>query len=441
MATVANVDTAVGGTALNQPTEHIAREPTEHTTYRFKRICQHYLTNNNTSSIPSVTVKASTTVNTSTAFPNGFYAVFDQGWANLPFTNPNMALNQTDIDKIVMEAAKIRVAGCGYRIVRIAASQQECGTAGATTSITNNFTQVPSVMKFEDIGHDLVESTCLNTQVSGADASAFQNILNLPGIANSVTGGVAPPIVSFPITFIQGLLPGVSFVLPLPSYGGATTTTPTAPQSYNFELLNGGGISLLSSGSHDAYHWTNENPRWFSLMTMYKDSKTTAPLNDMTLVAVPNFGLTNVVTSIMQNLATEVNHNHTHIPSMHLLRIPPLFNDAGPITLNMELWVEYSFEIDVIGGKFIQSRQVTLSEAGFPPLTVAWGQGSAVPTQLIPFPTFTRVMDTYQIGPTQIDPERKKKQHGTTPYTRQDGAKSASGFKLPPIHQMRVDND
>lgn len=361
-----NADTTGGTDSLQNPFKRFKPDSSNHQTKHYKKVTQCYVTNNGTSSAPTVARVTNTTLANAprTAFPNPAYFVYDQGWYNIPFTNPLMSMNTIDVDELQLQAKKYRLKSCGFTIKRVSASQMQVGTNASTTTITNQFTQVPMVMISKDVDHDLCEQTTLAS--STGEPQTWLNVYLAPGAHNLQSGVIS----CFPTTFANGTMPAVKYAL-------ASGAAPVPPTASDFDLMNGGEIEIVSAGGTYEYTWHNKNPRWMSFQTVFDvfDQST----NVVTQQALPQ----NLATVLLQNVATEVNMNQTDAPQMHLIRVPPLFNAAGPVNLNMELWIEYHFSIEVIGGRYLTGRNTTVA----PSATVNQGN-------LLPYPNFYRTLDT-----------------------------------------------
>lgn len=294
-----------------------------------------------------------------------------------------MAVNQAEQDAMQANMARFRIVSCGFRILRISASQVECATAGSTTSITNNFSQVPTLMLFKDVDNDMCEFTTIAAAASALPA-ARTPIIARPGVANQ-GGSLNDPIQSFPSSFAVGLLPQVDFLYVL-------APASPAPSVHDIELLNGGHIEFLNSGAHYAYEWVNpDKTRW--LTNFVQGTAAAGAPSDGTTIR-PSWAV-DVTSNLVQNVATEVTRNLTMIPTMHLLRAPPLFNDAGPITLNFEVWIEYHYSVEVIEGRYLNGRN-----------TISALTTTILPANMVPYPQFSRMLNS-NTDVNEIDPERR----------------------------------
>lgn len=380
--TQVNADTAVGGDAMREQVS-FTPQPSNRRTLTFKRTAQHYITNNNTSSAPTVTfVNNTTPVVTDSAFPNPRYAVYDQGYVNIPYSNPNMTITTTDWDQILISARKMRYVNMGYSIKRISPCQQQVAVQASTTAITNSFTQAPVIMMVFDNDHSLASISTITTENPPAQR---QTIFRQPGIAN----------VGFALSFAGGQLPPIQTLIPI-----NTSYTSIAA---NFDILIGGDFKLMSGGEQHSHMWEAGNGRWFTPTI----NQTANPNSVVNLQAQEI--LTQLVGGLEQNLATEVTFNMLNPPPMHLLRVPPLFNSGGPITLNIELWIEYTCTIELDSGRYLESRNPDSASGG---IFARRRGGSTIGGDVIPFPVFQRDLMNNQLT-GGFDPELGGKLHST----------------------------
>lgn len=360
-----HVDTAIGIDKFPQETLKAEHRNSRRQTYR--RICQHYITNNNTSTAPTVTI----ITNAASGFPvvqfdSLYYAAFDQGFVNVPFTATAMAMDAADWDEIQIGASRFRIVDCGFTIKRITCSQQTIQSTGATTTVNNQFTQAPTLMMVKDTDHVLAGMGTINNPNVTAPSNC-DSINSAPGLANK----------SFPHSFAGGLLPKVTW---LQACGLGTVFD----AEVSFDLLKGGEIHLLSTSDNYHYMWTNpDENRWQSPFLIGNQ----AGLNDET-VRNQNFYYTaaptiSVTSAIQYNLGTDVNRNLISVPCAHFIRVPPLYSQLSALTVSLELWIEYSMTIEWVPGRYLTTRALT------------GGDTSALASNMIPFAEHRRIMLAY----------------------------------------------
>lgn len=382
MAEPTHVDTAIGIDKFKQ--EPIRPEHRTHRRQTYRRTCQHYVTNNNTSTAPTVTIITNgagtqPVIN----FGSIYYAAFDQGFVNIPFMSTSMAMDAADWDAIQMEATRFRIVDCGFEITRITCSQQTITSSGATTTVTNQFTQAPTLMLVEDTDHVLqAMATTINPNTTAPSQCA--TVSTAPGIANK----------SFAHSFSAGVLPKVWW---LQACGLGTVFD----AEISFDILKGGKVNLLSTSDVHKYHWTNpDTERWVSPFNMGNYDT----LNDETVRGTSfysnNPGQGSITAAIQQNLATDVNRNLISIPCSHFIRVPPLYTQLGPVTVTLELWIEYSMTVEWVPGRYLTTRALT------------GGDGSALAGNMLPFAEHRRMMLALSAGnlpPPSAAKDKKRK--------------------------------
>lgn len=383
------VNTAIGTDKFkSEPVKHEARMGRTQT---FKRICQHYVTNNNTSIAPTVTVVTNAASgNPVTNFNSDFYAVFDQGFVNIPFLSTSMAMDASNWDEIQASCSKFRVVGCGFKVFRIQASQQLVGVAGGTSTVTNQFTQAPTLMMVKDWDHVLSDMS--TTQDPTITAPSNCNTVNLvPGIANK----------SFAHSFTNGQLPKIFWLQPCSA--GTSFSAETS-----FDIMKGGQIEWLSTSDHYHYHWENpDKNRWNGPMQL---GNVGSFLNDETVRQLNYYGTSatqpSIVCAIQQNLATDVNRNLESIPCSHFIRVPPLYSQVGAVTVTLEIMIEYTMTIEWVPGNYLTTR------------TVTGGDGSMLAGNILPYTEYRRNMLAFAAGnipPPSLRGDNRKRKSNDTP--------------------------
>lgn len=364
MSIIPSAQTAIGAeiapTKDNEPEFRTPRRET------FRRVCQHYVTNNNASSAPTVTVRANSAgvVETPINFGSNYYADFQQGFYNIPFLNTNLAVDRANWDVIQLDGSRFRIIDCGFEIQSIQCSQQVVTASASTTQVTNQFTQAPKMMLVKDTDHTLASYGTVSdpSVVPIMDCGALHR---QPGTANK----------SFVQSFSAGELPKVHWLIPC----SAGTISLNAETS--FDLLKCGDVKWLTTGHTYKYLWTNPDPmRWFPCLQMNNDQSLDDEQQVLTSYASPT-STTSVVSAIMQNLGTDVNRNLVDIPVTHVIRVPPLVTQIEHVTITIELLIEYRMTIEWIPGRYVTSRDI-----------LGGVNTSVLPTQMIPFPEFRRTL-------------------------------------------------
>lgn len=348
MAVPPVVNTVGAGIDSSVPTVRFESTNPTRKTQRFARTFQHYISNNNESSGPTITNIAAV------ANVNPAAKSVKEGWYHLPYTYSCMALTQAQRDMIIVGAKRMRVIDAGFEIKRIVAMQQETIPASAGTRVTNTFVQAPAAMVFQDTDNDMFEWTYDANEVFGAASTPiWQSSTTLgPKAPNNqgrsvfgigAGGGTAPLLLT---QFIPG------------GFNPSGTTNPD-----DFSLMNGGDITLVQSGEKFGYTWKNPVAQWQS-PNQRRGTATEV------LTGQPQFDwqpLTNAgalsasafpddIVSLYENIATELTQNVWNGPKMHLIRVPPLFNAAGAVNTIFELYVEYHMTVEWEDGRYLYGR-------------------------------------------------------------------------------------
>lgn len=351
------IDSAIGNDKL--PPVHILPETHRVKRQTYRRTSQHYVTNNNTSMAPTVTVKTNSAgVDDVTNFASFYYSVFDQGFVNIPFTSTCMAMDASDWDEVQAAAQQLRIVDCGFRIIRVNCCQQTVNSVGSTTTVTNQFTQAPTMMLVKDHDHVLAQmATVGNT--AGTPANLF-NVIGAPGQANR----------GFAANFSGGLLPSVKWL----QVSGAGSTMDA---EHGFDVMKGGDVVLMSTSDTYSYKWMNPDTRWMMPLL----STNNPNLQDETIRNTAFYAPTfqgSIVAAIQQNLGTNVNRNLLDTPTNHFIRVPPLHSIIGPEIVVLELWIEYSMTVEWISGRYLTTRVLTGTD------------NSMLAGNFIPFPVYRR---------------------------------------------------
>lgn len=320
MATAQNVST-VGGAPQTDQSENIGAKPQHINTTHYRRTFQHYMTNNNASTTPLFE-------------QTGGFDTYAQGWAHVDYTRMESSMTVADRDTLRISAAKYRIKEQGFRIKKCNLIQQTVTTNAVTTNITNSFVQVPTIMIFKDTHHDLFEATYQVDTVMSATSD--------PIWSQTTSKSNTSMTVPFAPSFANGELIYTKISLP--------NNAPTGDQTSNFDILWGGDIELLGTGEQFSYTWHNNKKVWFTP-------------NMIATAAAP--GTSNTFTDTMyliDNTVQMYNEASTNLPDedvtpplMHLLRVPPLRDTLGAISIGVELWIEYFCTIEWIPGRYVQT--------------------------------------------------------------------------------------
>lgn len=305
---------------------------------------QHYITNNNKSSNPTVTFDTDA-------------SIYQQGWAHIPFTKLRAAMTQADLDTIASEARKYRIVSQGFRIVKFNVMQQQASFSTSTTQTNNSFVQAPCALIYVDDGYELFEQTFgehptglkFNTPIWGQNADGSN-----PIGSNSQSATPADFVKIFagfsnPPNGTSGSLITVQFQLP----------SSVQMSINNFDVMNGGKVEMLQTGQEFEYTWHNPVNQWINP-------------NTGVLLTAPSVTINMIkdTTPLNAQYATGIIENVWKSPVMHLIRMPPLQDALGNITISAEIWIEYHIEIEIETGRFLQSRNITVNSLG-PSITQA----------------------------------------------------------------------
>lgn len=369
----------------------------------YRQLCQHYVTNNNSSIAPTVTRYANGAGGVDPLnFASDYNLAFDQGFVNIPFTNTNMAMDRSDWDAIQLQAARLRIAKCGFSIKEILCSQQQANSVGSTTTINNQFTQMPKIQLVIDDDHILSQiGTIFNPGTN--TLSACQSIFVAPGTANK----------GYVQSYSAGALPKVWWIQP------CTAGTTAANADLTFNLLKEAHNKFISTGMEYNYEWTNTEGRWMGPLEL---GNSISNLTDETTVN-NNFyttgGSNSLTAALMENLATDVFLPMNNVPVSHFIRVPPLYSFVGPVTVLLMLMIEYHMEIEWIPGKYLTTRYTVGSDT------------SVLPTNMLPYPLYRRTMLAYsEVNPPAStlrqanEPPRKQPRldpHGRQGFVKRTG--------------------
>lgn len=318
----ANVNT-VGGGVSDAPAPKLEPKPQPFITRTFKRTFQHYVHNNNASTVP---VYDATNLS------------WKQGWAWIPYTDPNISMTPQDLTELYTSAKCYRIKEMGFTIKRISCVQQQAKVGAGTTDVTNSFVSAPVVMLFKDTNHEIYHGT-YDESASITIGTTSPIVLQEPTTNN----GYQTP---FAATLADGSLRLTQYTLRAGFATGAGY-----PTANTFDLMWGGDIDLLQTGANYSHTWKNDHERWFS------PNRPTGAMNPgdeaeflTTMGAIPSPYQT------VMSIANGIPDLDITPPMMHLIRCPPVLDSLGPITVVVELWVEYHCTIEYMPGRYMQNR-------------------------------------------------------------------------------------
>lgn len=339
MAVVANV-CSVGAGSATSSVDKVGVTPSPVLTRTYKRTLQHYITNENQSSVEDVIDVA-----------GGEGPAYRQGWHWIPYTTNKLHLTQGNIDELILMAKRYRVKKQGFTIKRLQAMQQQVSASNSTTSVSNSFVQQPGAMLFKDHEHEVFQRV-----VSDDAAIPIPPIVPIwqrDGGANPLadvtcnTFGSAvfgKPFAGFTVANdgSSGTLPLSMYIMPKGSSTGGQTFT------NQVDWMNGGDIEWLSAGASYSYMWENPIATWqtpnYQTSDVSVGSSGTFPHDTVTLA---------------ENVATLTTQDLWNPPMMHLIRVPPLSDALGNIAVHMELIVEYTMEIEIEPKRYQYSYKTT----------------------------------------------------------------------------------
>lgn len=314
----ANVS-SVGGGVSDVQAPKLEPKPEPFLTRTYKRTFQQYVHNNNASTVPVYD-----TTNHS----------WKQGWAWIPYTDLGASMTTQDKSELLLTSKCYRIKEMGFTIKRISCVQQQAKNNASTTEINNSFVSAPVVMLFKDTNHEIYHG------VYDESASITIGTTSPIGIQNPTTNlGYTTP---FAATLPEGSLRLTQYTQRT-QYSSATANT--------FDLMWGGDIDLLQTGGQHSYTWKNNKQRWFSPNARYGSATPGAEVEfGNTLGMIPS------VYSMYTDMTTGIPDIDVTPPMMHLIRCPPVVDALGPITVVVELWIEYHCTIEYMPGRYLANR-------------------------------------------------------------------------------------
>lgn len=353
-APVANVQQA-GGVADGGGAPDLTPKVPAKNRQRFQRTLQHYVHNQNSSSNP-----------TATATTSNHFITYKQGWAHVPYTWLAAAMTSADMDLVFGTCKQYRIIEQGFTIKRVSCLQQTATLqAAASTRINNSFVQQPVALLFEDDKNEIYEAA-FGEQQPAPNLCIWRD----PTMTcNGTTGTADVKEVPFAKVFAPFSLPSSKTAGTLRPVQIVAAGETLAPMVENFDLMNGGKITTLATGETFTYSWKPSFAHWFR--QNYTQASTLTDVIPMVDTV-----------SMVVNVATTVPLREVKVPTMFLIRVPPLQDAFGPIQLAMELWIEYFIEIEWDVGRFLFSRAIeitpytplsldrTIKEIGWYPINV-----------------------------------------------------------------------
>lgn len=324
MTTITNAN-SIGGAEVHAPKVKVGPQQTSIHVQRFSKVCQHYISNAGQSITPT--------------FNNaGTFSAYNEGWALLDYTRLDASMSSVDKDTIRLAAKKYRIIDQGFHLKRINCLQQSVNPSTSTTQVNSTYTSTPSVMMFKDVDQDLYESVFNSGEVmSDTSQPAWK-------------AGDAIPNARYSVPFASTLKIGALAPVKIVMKGNA----PNSDSPSNFTLMKGGDIEWLSAGDTHTHSWTNPHSTWFS--------PSIAPIGENIGRGAP-FGtsvdLIDNTIEMFSDASDCVPEGKAIPPTIVLMRVPPIRDTLGPITLLFELIVEYWCTIEWVVGRYLTTINPT----------------------------------------------------------------------------------
>lgn len=277
------------------------------------------------------------------------YCTYNEGWCHINYTHMKTSMTEADIDFIRIGAKKYRIAAQGFDIKRINCIQQNVVASANTTNINASFQSAPSLLLFKDTDNDLFSHTYVGSIAMSAiqaETPVWKDVNNTSN--KNYTTPFANPVTDGALTNVKVSMQGV-------------VQPQLIDQATNFTLMHGGDIEWLTAGKTASHSWTNDNPAWFSPNI----GQSALQLGNNEFDDSMNF-ITNTV-EMYENCATGVPHCFANPPTMCLLRVPPVCDLLGPISMIFEVQIEYWCDIEWVPGRYIQ----TLNNSNAAPAAIA----------------------------------------------------------------------
>lgn len=290
----------------------------ERSTRTFRRTFQHHINSYGTSSAETVMTR-------------GNFRVFEQGWYHIPYTNPAATMTSADVDSTMGVCKNWEIIEQGFKIKRINVSQMAATTRPDGTLLQSSFVNNPQVMVWRDTDHDLFEDCFAGVNIDATSTPIWK-----------LAGG---PNTSGGINFLRPFLPSAL----LSGEGNSTLRevafgmqTQGAAPIGAFDILNGGNVDLVGTGGGYEYTWKPTVRRLFTKNPTDLVNGIPGPMGDTTYM--------------WKNAAAyEVKYPDLHTPMLHCIKVPPSWDNFGPILLNVELIIEYHFTIAFTRGRYMYS--------------------------------------------------------------------------------------
>lgn len=345
MTTQVNVNTTGSSDEVPPPPFQTSGE--HRTEFKFNRLFQHYITNNNASNTPTVVrVAAGTAKPTLGDWPTSAGAdIIDQGWYYIPYCNPEMQLTARQMDQIRYAGNRFRIKKMGAKIVSAAPMESRVNVPQTVTETQFVGTMQPKLLSLKDTSGALQSIMFDNITDKNVAPAPLTYAENLSSRQTSTNHNGANTL---PASFSSGELPKTVIQVVVPS--GAATANATFP--YRIDLMQTPGVKFLACGESDAIEW-NGNGKWYSVNANLQTNATTGTDgvgNKMLLMSAATVETRDARTALgarVSNMLTLV-PEESELPPYWLIKVPPLRKStSGATIINWELWVEYFIDIEV----------------------------------------------------------------------------------------------
>lgn len=331
----ANVN-SVGGGAISVPNDKLEQTDLSSYTKTFRRTFQHYATNSQGSATPTSTL-FDTTASGAAPIRN------IDGWYHIPYTRPFSSVTKADEAAHFQYANGYEMLEQGFTITKMNVMQQAILQKTTGPGISNSFVSAPQIMIFKDTRHDVYEYVTTATAV----------VADTPIWATYTTpnGGMLYPFANAPIRFTQLSTGASGTLIETAIWNRRNPSSGVTVQPIGiFDLMNGGDIELMSTGSQ--YSYTYKPKDVFLFPKDYRD------IDSDLYKMVPDS------TYVWANAATSVVRNNPSPPMLHLLRVPPLSDNLGNIDIAVELWIEYYSTWKFFPGRYLNTLGSDISSIG-----------------------------------------------------------------------------
>lgn len=329
----------------------------------------HYV--NNIYQQPTVTLKPNFYAQTAPQIPSTTAIETNEGLFVIPYYNLGIAMNERKYFQLLLEASHIKVLGLGYKIRKSTMLTENIASRASTAFLENTFENSPCLMIYEDTGHLFDESvgykggaTATVAAVRGFDGThnldTFTfNLNNLPATTERC-GAV------WPDTQAAGSLLNVSMFTGADPNTTAVQIGNGIPLSMEDEIPS----SLMTENEKKSYMWVNPNPQWHSntnhisgwanrdprhywpttrdeaLRQAYRGSL--YPLNtDNAIRGGPKAVAADMATDLTAPDVTCEQGAYSDRPPIHYLKVQPLLGPNGPMTIVVNVWIEYMIDLEI----------------------------------------------------------------------------------------------